>query len=150
MTPEDCAPFTATIAAIAADLGDLTVPDDLFLDDAFRALYEAPAPHIPCARHVIGATGTPALHRQVAMLAMQQAGTEGVIGLAQTAEAAHAQGRFDTATLETLLLPGAPWARTLADHARDPRAAAVFRYYAAQTDADPQRRDYVRTRLLGG
>lgn len=143
--------FARTISEIADRLRALEVPDELFTQPAFAAIYENPLPYAAAAKAMMARQDVDSHRKRIVALAMQRLPVDAFVAVAVATADSMERGQTDVKVLETFAFAPLNWGhQALLMHYDQPPVRALLLRLLNLPQLSPQRKERIRERILTG
>lgn len=140
-----------TITEVGNKLRELNVPDELFAQPAFAAIYENPLPSAAAAQALMARRDIDSHRKRIVALAMQRLPVDAFVALVVATADSVEQGQSEVKVLETIAFAPLNWGQqSLLMHYDQPPVRALLTRLMNLPQLSPQRRERVRERILTG
>jgi hypothetical protein len=148
---QDTNTFERTIVQIGSHIKSLGVPDELFTDDSFRAIYEHPQEFFDVAIELIGRRNLTTHQKRVMGYAMQRLPAEQFVQYIAAAADSVEAGTSDVAVLESTAFAPLNWGRqSLIMRYDQPQVQLLLHRLMNMPRLSAGRRSYIRDSILTG
>lgn len=143
--------FAKTIAAVSDRVKSLSVPDELFVEPSFRAVYENPELFAVSAQALMARRDVNSQHKRIAALAMQRLSVDSFVALVVATADSVEQMASGVEVLEAVAFAPYNWGRqSLVMHHDQPPVQAVLTRLMNMPMLSLQRRASIREHILTG